>query len=1562
MKIKSAKSFRNWYKNLTPARRNANQYWDENFIGAQHNELSGFFTMYHGDKTKVYDFLRKEVEMAEDGQAIYEFVQNAADSNSTLFNMFYDENYLAVINNGDVFSKEGIKSILNIGQSYGKEDPDKIGRYGIGFKLVHRLVGKSSGLDELLNKDNEGYRGPLLFSWSERQQFENFLSTKEFDYVNFEDTSAPWLLKILITNFPAQPEENVKDISYQDIEPFSIDELQDFQAFLLSCYDKIDVDNLDSGTIFFLKLGEGKFDYLERQKQEYLNGLSTSMHFLKSLKTLTVNDTMISKDQNAAKWIDVVIPNGSEEFKSIGLTEVRDQDSDAKFKICYGHNTITASEIKKHPNIYKYFPAVKEVNNLSFVIHSNLFELSSNRQNLTETPVNKNLLTLLSKELETKMDVFKVNNRESFKNLFLSILMSDTPSGSSGNGWQNEYFYKNLLAYIKQNIPTKNGYCKNPDYVIINKLNIVLNLADFGLSHFEWFEWENQEDQMLINEALNSEKLGLKSWDIRDIIEQANLESVNNWIKSAAPETYKAFLKELEASQIRRLTGEKLSQIKLFKFSNGEFFAFNDVVTQRSNLGKTSFKFTNYFFSNRKTAEIKNELIKIEMVVSEICIEEYPNIFSSMTQPEDKMYYVSIAEKCKSNTLSSSEKERLFKNLINEKTKFDNVGNESFKELCLFFDANNEIQPLSKLIDQHATVPLWLNDFKIKKEEYFSELQPFLISEPEDLFNEIYQPNKDDIVSRLTEASEIKTLIKLYKDNQEEFFKEFIIVATENGFSLKEKTSETYQVQSPDKEVREFIEKNCLSNLFVLPQEFVAHRDDEGIAKLDVLHTLILEFVDVDEYKEDLVKILKYTAKFKFLQSLSEIKFNSNKLYTIEDYEYEILNLACKEYNDSNSQNFRDRVIIENGDITLKLSDIPPFTDDISINGKTLKLSDILPDIYKNSSILKGLLDKFLDLGLPEDKLLALFGIDEETNYQDIFQLLTNNYEVLQDEHQLAFVLLYGLYIEDIDFSLINVLNTNEEVTTLECDKYLVANSFIDQEEILHSKYSSVTKYFNDFPIKIGYASNLLIMEEPYFEKGNFRCSYLLEELNEEQKLCLVKYLFKTWNEDKESFKEVDWSKINNKSTEKVLGFMPKHAVYPNKYARKEEQLPAFITDWIAGDKHEISFIQDFGVWTEKSVLVDLRKFLMGETREFKNSRIPQETRFNDDEQVLFDTFEWLKEKGIELSTEEQFETFNKMITTINENRTNYGDLVIEDNVDKKFDIDRLKENSSEWKVINDFSICLYNGQMPVTVRLDEIDDYVFYRYDDEDYAVDNNSIYINENADKKDVLQLVASVKENKFSFEELWQLFGNHSGEAEELKKEIDTLKDVIKHGSGAMLGSAVDGSLSKNDQIEANNEAKEIVKERLEQEGYKFTMGLNGYSTVDGVFKNGNEFPLVVKSYAWNKEPFKVGANEWIQLMKPNSMFWVHFGGRKLGCIKLNELLRKQDKMTISFSTENLDFENRLENFAELLHYFSGVHFNFDSLVAENYSVAEDLEDYSFSSRKVEDDLSSDDESLL
>lgn len=1371
MKIKSAISFRKWYKNLTPARKHASQFWDENFIGAQHNDLSGFFTMYHGDKVQVYDFLRKEVEMAEDGQAIYEFVQNAADSNSTKFYMFYDENKLIVINNGSVFSKEGIKSILNIGQSFGKQEPDKIGRYGIGFKLVHRLVGKSSGLDELLNVDKKGHRGPILFSWSEKLQLNDFLKSNEFEYVNLNEDKAPWLLKILITNFPTQPAEKVKDIDYNEIEPFKFEELKEFQSFLNSHIEKIDLNSLDSGTIFFLRLGDNKFDYLERQQHEYLNGLSTSMHFLKSLDTLVINDKTVKKDKEATNILEFTIENGSDEFNGIGLTEIRDKESNAIFKICFADNANSANEIKKHPNIYKYFPAVKEVNNLSFVIHCNLFELSSNRQNLTETPINKNLLRLLSRQVIHRMEIFKSDNRNTFKNLFTSILMSDESSSkSSGNGWQSEYFYKILLQYIQKAIPTKdNRFSNSSQNVKINNLKIQLNLSDFGLSHIQWFEWDNDADRLLIDEAKKAEKLGIKSWDIADIVENANLGNINNWIASCHQKTYESFLKELDERYLRKETKEKICQIKLFKFSNGEFYSFNEIVIKQIILNKLTltYGYTNVFFKTDKTENIVNELNELGIILSEINISEYPKIFSSIEKiPDEKIMYLYIAENCKINTLKAIEKKKLFLNFINPVTKFDNVTEGILEDLELFCDRNSEIKPLKKLIGDIKT-PFFLNTFKIKQDEYFPELKSYLLQEDK-LFDKIILPNIEIIKDELTSADDIKALIKLYQDNQKFFFKEFIVEKENNDFVIIKKTRETYQVQSADKETRKFLDENCSDNLFVLPNVFLEFKDEEGIIRADDLHSLILEFVVADQHKEIIVDIVKYNAKHKFLQKLSEFRFNSETEYAKDDYEYKILDLACNVLNEGDYLSFKNKVVIEAGNRDLKLSEIPPFLDKIKIDECEISLAKILPGNYENSDHLNNLLNQFIGLGLNKERIGNLFGISEEPEPSEIFQMFSEQVKVLENGEQLAFVLLYNKFIEEIDLKMFKVFTKVGGEYDLTYSFYINQFNFLVDDASLDDKYNGIKNVLRELPFEISESNQIL--EWPCFIEQRFVCPDIIpENLTDEQKLSFIDFLFNLWeNKNKKNeIKNIVWSKINDIETDAILGFNPTTSVYPSRYACESEVLPDYIMKWLNFDEAKIDFLSALGVWVENSVIVELRKYLGGRSKVFNNNRLAQEIRFKENELNLFNSFVWLKEMEITLKTAEHFEKFKKVVEVINENRANYG--VLEYNID--FDFEELKEKATEWKSVDNFSIYLYNGSMPRIAKLNEIQDYIFFSYNSNDFAINENSIFINEKIDAKKTLQKIASEDNNTFTFENLWTLFEEDKKDEYNINSETNT-----------------------------------------------------------------------------------------------------------------------------------------------------------------------------------------------
>lgn len=83
---------------------------------------------------------------------------------------------------------------------------------------------------------------------------------------NIDDSSdLPYLLKLILTNFPAEPNETVKDLNFRDkvlFDDTEYDELCKYVNNSLSQY--LDVDNLNQGSLFFIRLGEGKKNYSTR--------------------------------------------------------------------------------------------------------------------------------------------------------------------------------------------------------------------------------------------------------------------------------------------------------------------------------------------------------------------------------------------------------------------------------------------------------------------------------------------------------------------------------------------------------------------------------------------------------------------------------------------------------------------------------------------------------------------------------------------------------------------------------------------------------------------------------------------------------------------------------------------------------------------------------------------------------------------------------------------------------------------------------------------------------------------------------------------------------------------------------------------------------------------------------------------------------------------------------------------------------------------------------------------------------------------------------------------------
>ena len=181
------------------------------------------------------------------------------------------------------------------------------------------------------------------------------------------------------------------------------------------------------------------------------------------------------------------------------------------------------------------------------------------------------------------------------------------------------------------------------------------------------------------------------------------------------------------------------------------------------------------------------------------------------------------------------------------------------------------------------------------------------------------------------------------------------------------------------------------------------------------------------------------------------------------------------------------------------------------------------------------------------------------------------------------------------------------------------------------------------------------------------------------------------------------------------------------------------------------------------------------------------------------------------------------------------------------------------------------------------------------------------------------------------------------DQLIKLIENI-DADEDESGITLSTTT--HLSQQGKNEGNEIARKLVHERLSKEGFEFAEGIGRSSVVNGVSKNGVDYPLVVKSYKDDRNRFNIRPNEWLQLSKPNSMFWVHRGNGKLEVLNLEGLLRANSDFHVQFETSTFSFDG-LVKFAEAFRFVRNVHFQ---LSAPNFSFADSFDSYGFNTRKT------------
>ncbi|MDR2533346.1 MAG: hypothetical protein LBC81_00970 [Tannerellaceae bacterium] len=186
-------------------------------------------------------------------------------------------------------------------------------------------------------------------------------------------------------------------------------------------------------------------------------------------------------------------------------------------------------------------------------------------------------------------------------------------------------------------------------------------------------------------------------------------------------------------------------QIKLFKFSDEEFYSLNEI-----------FNNDDLILNYEKTSDIQFELQAIGFKSSYINIADYPDIKELIENRfNDLSVFQQIAYRVKENHFRKDQKQKLFIALQN----FYGVGTEKLKDLELFKDVQGNIRPLRNLLKGDIQVPNWLFPFKIHIAEYIPELDEHLLKDT-DIYKEIILPNWENVIENIANIHEFYQNVK----------------------------------------------------------------------------------------------------------------------------------------------------------------------------------------------------------------------------------------------------------------------------------------------------------------------------------------------------------------------------------------------------------------------------------------------------------------------------------------------------------------------------------------------------------------------------------------------------------------------------------------------------------------------------------------------------------------------------------------------------------------------------------------------------------------------------------
>lgn len=374
------------------------------------------------------------------------------------------------------------------------------------------------------------------------------------------------------------------------------------------------------------------------------------------------------------------------------------------------------------------------------------------------------------------------------------------------------------------------------------------------------------------------------------------------------------------------------------------------------------------------------------------------------------------------------------------------------------------------------------------------------------------------------------------------------------------------------------------------------------------------------------------------------------------------------------------------------------------------------------------------------------------------------------------------------------------------------------------------------------------------------------------------------------------------------------------------ELLPIEIQQW-ADNEEKKQFLFDLGVYKADNSVIKLRTDWLNGVDTNNNVSASEET------------LEWIHSKSSLLLHEnaanrkERIALLRRLLVDNYERKNNTlcDKTAIVWNDNKKY---------LEWSTKKGVTIKVCPNGIPVELYHK---DFTYCTVYEDSYLVHDKTIYISGISEAKDILKKV-SASTSIFTIEDWYYMFSVSSDAYNDLQKEKDILNKRIEelerklyelHAVSPTLCAGEDDDISKQKQKEAQLEAQKYLLS-MQRGIWQFPLGyaelnaegeLNYYSKFRVVDADGNDMLIVLKSYKYRNEPFKINPIEWDSIMEEGAKMFIYTGNDVVEIDK-EEIVKNQTKIAVRFSAENLDVKEKIQEFSDLLHYFNDIHFDFES----------------------------------